>query len=233
MLGVTLVVVSLFVRLAYWQQDRAAQKQAIYQNVLERRTAPVITDSTVLAITPPAELLWRRARLAGQYWPSPQILLDNQVHDGRAGYHVLAPFALDNGDTMLVDRGWIPIPDLRSAVPDLPTVAGPATAHGILAPPPASGIRLSDRADRIDALNTTVIRVQRLDPTLLASYVSRLRLPPVLYLDANETGALITELPEPGDRGERQQAYALLWLIFAGLTVGAFVVLNFDRRAHE
>ena len=36
-----------------------------------------------------------------------QILIDNKVHDGRAGYHVVTPLVLADGRVVLVDRGWI------------------------------------------------------------------------------------------------------------------------------
>ena len=39
-----------------------------------------------------------------------KFLLDNRVHQERAGYHVLTPFRADGAEAVvLVNRGWVPL----------------------------------------------------------------------------------------------------------------------------
>ncbi len=55
----------------------------------------------------------RRCVCAAATTRAHQFLLDNMTHAGRAGYEVLTPLLLDDGRVLLVNRGWLPLPDGR------------------------------------------------------------------------------------------------------------------------
>ncbi len=46
--------------------------------------------------------------VAGRYDAGRQILIDNRVHAGRAGYHVVTPLVIEDGRAVLVNRGFVP-----------------------------------------------------------------------------------------------------------------------------
>ena len=39
------------------------------------------------------DLLFRRVRAEGRFVPDGQIFVDNRIHGGRAGFHVMTPLA--------------------------------------------------------------------------------------------------------------------------------------------
>ena len=92
----------LFASLGIWQLERAAYKESL-EIKFEQRLAE---DYRRLGKdTDLDDIQYRKLRLEGRYDLDHQFLLDNQVHDGRAGYHVLTPFHLKDSDRLLlVDR---------------------------------------------------------------------------------------------------------------------------------
>ncbi len=62
---------------------------------------------------------FRRIAVSGRFEPSRQFLLDNRSHAGKPGYEVLTPFVLDDGQRILVNRGWVPFRGYRDQLPDV------------------------------------------------------------------------------------------------------------------
>ena len=85
---------------------------------------------------------YRPVAATGEYLPQQQILIDNKVQAGRAGYHVVTPLKLSDGRVVLVDRGWIAQHASRSELPGAPPPAGQVTVHGRLALAPAAYLEL-------------------------------------------------------------------------------------------
>jgi cytochrome oxidase assembly protein ShyY1 len=62
---------------------------------------------------------WRRVTATGHYLPDVQVLARLRVVEGEQAFEVLAPFVVDNGPTVLVDRGYVR-PEEGSHVPPIP-----------------------------------------------------------------------------------------------------------------
>src|SRR5436190_23681732 len=99
------VFIALTLYLGIWQTNRGDAKEE-RQRLLEARVreTPVVLTGSVESAEP---LLYRKVRAAGEYDASGQIYVDNQVHQGRAGYFVVTPLRLRDGVIVLVNRGWI------------------------------------------------------------------------------------------------------------------------------
>src|SRR4051812_5061899 len=85
-------LIALTLYLGTWQTHRGDEKEE-RQRLLEARAreTPVVLTGSVAAAEP---LLFRRIRAAGEFQPAGQFYVDNQVHQGRAGYHVYTPLRL-------------------------------------------------------------------------------------------------------------------------------------------
>src|SRR5699024_1668801 len=130
-----------------WQVQRGHAKAAM---LTQRRVAsqappqPLLTVLVDNHVPASATVFGPHVEVHGYYDPAHQILLDNQTHEGRAGYRVWTPLVLSDGRRMLIDRGWVPIgPGGREDPPALPAPAGELTVTGILRGLPQPGIRLS------------------------------------------------------------------------------------------
>ncbi len=113
----TVVGVLLFAQLGRWQWHRAEEKRELAAAF----AAGGADFSTYLGRRSTAELpRYTELRVRGRYEADHQFLLDNMTHAGKVGYQVLTPFRLDDGRLLLVNRGWVPLPnERREVLPDV------------------------------------------------------------------------------------------------------------------
>ena len=122
---------AIFLLLALWQLRRAEEVQFLLDQRSRAQLSPVINypDSEMMRSALPED---QKVRLQGEFDADHQFLLDNQVVDGRAGYHVLTPFLMEGGVAILVDRGWVPLEADRSILPEVMTTHGKTEIEGEL-----------------------------------------------------------------------------------------------------
>jgi surfeit locus 1 family protein len=158
-----------------------------------------------------------------------QMLLDNQIAHGEAGYFVYAPLRIDGcGCAMLVNRGWIPAGPDRQTIPDIGFAPTQISLRGIAAPAPASGF--GARVDSAEAIAPGVLRVQRLDTAELSQWLGTNVLPLTLLLDPAAANGYRREWQPPAVHADRHFAYAVQWFLFALITLGLAIKLNSRRR---
>src|SRR5690606_36015676 len=126
--------------LGVWQLGRAEQKRVLFAQFAAGSAQPAIPLATALAAEEAPR--YRHVRLSGHYLPARQFLLDNMIVDGRAGYMVLTPFALDEGGTILVNRGWVPLTGDRASLPAVDVAGTPRQLTGRLDYLPRPGLVL-------------------------------------------------------------------------------------------
>lgn len=216
--AVLAVLATVFLSLGNWQRERAEGKirtQAAFD------TAPLVTD---LEGTPPD---WTRAALEGRLDPGRHLLLDNKVFRGRAGVHVLTPFERDDARVLLlVNRGWLPLPPDRSALPEVPTPPGKLELRGRLAPISQPGVQLGEPAalqpDRWPQLMVYP------DWARIEAALGRPVHRQVLYLDADNAAGFDDRNWTPFTMGpDRHRAYAVQWYGLALTALVIWLILGF------
>ncbi|MYH68713.1 MAG: SURF1 family protein [Gammaproteobacteria bacterium] len=224
-----LAVFLLFLRLGFWQLDRAEEKLALqtgYQNHIN--AAPVDLRQAVPHRNQADRMHWRRCILDGRYDAHRTFLLDNQVYRGAVGYQVFSRFILQDGASVLVDRGWAAAPESRSEVPQINTAAERLTLAGVAKPVPVTGIELAP--DTPENMGGNLIRVQRIDLAQIAAQTGWTLLPYVVRLDPDAAGALVWNGTEPGFNRERHLGYAFQWFALAATVLVIYVVLYRKKR---
>lgn len=204
------------VNLSLWQFDRLDQRQEFNSRVEQRSTEEVV-DVTTLDMSTPANSEWRRVGAVGTYRPSDEVLILNRSQGGRAGLNVVTPLELDDGTTLLVVRGFLP---LDTDVP--PPPEGTVTVIGTA--------RLSD-ARRSTDLNTSTGEVReffRLDIERIAQQIDGTVLPLAVYAEASEPAedASLQPVARPTLSEGSHLSYAIQWLIFATAVVVGWVLAS-------
>lgn len=219
---VTLAAVAVFLAAGFWQRDRMQQKIALRAQVdAAQREAPV----PLPAVSDWTAWRYRPVIAAGTFDAAHQILLDNRLHQGRPGYHVLTPLVTPGRRTVLVDRGWVAAGAIRSEVPAVPPPAGAVTVAGRINQPPAPFLELAQ-----DTVRGAVW--QNLD---LARYekATGLAVLPVIVeqtapVDAADT--LVRDWPAPDLGVEKHMIYMVQWFAFAALAAGLWIYFTFRRK---
>lgn len=229
-LGALLVAALVFVQLGAWQMRRADEARALDQRIQARGQLGEVDLDTALAEKDPASLQWRHVSAHGRWDATHQVLLDNQVSQGQAGYFVYAPLRLAGcGCAVLVNRGWVPAGGSREAVPDVRLAATQSSAvQGIAVPPPAAGVGVASAdAERVAP---GLLRVQRIDAASLSNWTGIRLLPLVILLDPAAPDGYRRDWRPPALRADRHTAYAVQWFVFAAIALGIAVRLNLRRR---
>jgi len=223
---VCLAVFMLMLWLGMWQLDRARQKESRHaQYLMNVGLAPCASASCLQALAGLTSALGHRVTLQAPRWLPTRIYLDNQVHRGKAGYLMLA--VLDTDPAILVQRAWLAAAPERGQLPPLPAFAEGDTLKAELALPPATGLRLSG-TQPAERMGEGLVRLQSLDPLVLAPLLGRTVAPMVLReLPAGEQG-LLRPWREPLSGADRHRAYAVQW--FTMSAVLALVYWNYRRR---
>ena len=103
----------VFLALGVWQIERGQSKSKILQayNSAGEKDPQALQDSSSK---------WQRVSVKGKFDNKNQILIDNTIYKGIAGYKVLTPLISNSLDRMvLVDRGWVPAGNNRDKLPDI------------------------------------------------------------------------------------------------------------------
>ncbi len=219
---VTAFAVALFVSAGVWQRDRMHQKMAL------RAAADAVAAQAPVAL--PATADWAQWRfrpvtLTGTFDAAHQILIDNKVRGGRAGFAVVTPLTLADGRTVLVDRGWVPAGRSRAQLPQVPPPGGAVALTGRVNLPPAAYFELA--ADTVAGpvwQNLDLARAQRAFATALV---------PVIVEQTAPSGPgddLARDRPPPDFGIDTHRTYMVQWFIFATLAAGLWLWFTFGRR---
>ncbi|MEO8280612.1 MAG: SURF1 family protein [Ideonella sp.] len=225
-----LVCAALTFRLGIWQLDRAAQKQALQDELHERSALPPLLPAE-LAHSPAAAAAQyqRRITLRGVWIGAATVFLDNRQMDARPGFFVLTPMRLQSaadagvastpsGPLIWIQRGWVVRDnDVRTRLPDVPTPAGTVEVIGRVAPPPA-------RLFELGADGGGPIR-QNLDLAASARALAQPVLPMTVLETENPSSGpdgLVRHWAVPAADIQKHYGYAFQWFAICTVVIGLY-----------
>jgi len=225
MSALALLGIALFVACGNWQWNRGVARQAVWDEFTSD-TAPALDPGTRSLDALPR---FSRVQLAGRYDGEHQILLDNRMHAGRAGYEVLTPFQMHDGRWVLVNRGWVPFSGYRDRLPDvaLGTAAASVTVTGRVDTLPTQGMAAGHAAPVVDAAWPKVTSYPRHDE--LVAVLGRPIEAGQVLLDADAPGGYLRAWQPPGVPPQRHFSYAVQWWLFAATAAVLYLVLNLHK----
>ncbi|HPF73292.1 MAG: SURF1 family protein [Lysobacteraceae bacterium] len=225
--ALAVLLVASFMRLGFWQLERARWKAewlAQWQ-AAEQAPAHLIEAKDLVDERGDEAPVLRHVSVRGEWSERPLVLLDNRIRDGRVGYEVYRVLrSADLPVSLLVDLGWQAWDDRR----DLPTVESLLAASeidadselsGMLSPWPGQGLAVGD-AGSMDAEGRLLL--SRLDHDVIGDAwltdsrqgllaVAVLKLDPELPVGfARDREVLPNTLPP-----ERHRGYAVQWFALA------------------
>lgn len=228
---VMLLLVTLGLSLAQWQQRRAEEKIARAARLQAGNLAAPLALTAAPLLPVDAEAIeYRRVTLTGHFVPAWTVYLDNRPYKGQAGLHVLTPFRIDGSNMhVLVAQGWLPRNNAdRTRIADYTTPTGTVTIQGIARLKAGHVMQLGTAAP----LAPQAI-VQNADIAQLAQ-ASGLAFQPLLVEQTGPVSASlpVRDWPAPDLGADKHRGYAFQWLALALMAFLFFVFTGF-RRANN
>jgi len=205
----------------FWQLGRAEEKQALFTAFEQSADGEIlhdpVTDDDV------DKYLYQHITLTGRYEPKRQILLDNMVHNGQAGYQVLTPLRI-GATAVLVNRGWLRSDPDRSVLPNVTVTDKIRNVTGRQYRLPRVGLALESAAAPVHS-NKPV----RLSFPTVAEITAQVGFPVHNYqllLDSTEADGYTREWRPALMSPEKHLAYAIQWFMMAITIVIIYVALT-------
>lgn len=225
---ITLLLFLAFIGLGLWQLDRADQKRALQAEYDARSQGrPVQIEARLQE----AEALrFYRVSVKGYYDPDYQILLDNQIYQGQAGYHVITPLRIAGGDGdvgVLVNRGWIPLGKSRAELPRITAPAGLQEITGLAVVPQQRHFVLSSKEEPSRG-GWRQVR-EYLDMQQYAQAVPFKLQPVVVLLAPAAAGGFVREWARLDAGIAMHQGYAFQWFLLAFALSAVYLLVNTRR----
>lgn len=213
------LLIVLFVSLASWQLDRAAQKEALARLFDD-------TGGPVTFVSSRDYELYQPVAASGRYLPGRQILIDNIVHGGQLGYYVITPFeTAAGGPLLLVNRGFV----RRKPSAGLPAidVAGDARdITGRIGRLPRVAVRPGDAIEAGQGWPKTAVYPRRED---IAAVLGEEVAAPVLLLAPDADDGYIRQWQTEQKGPMMHYGYAFQWSALA-LTVLVLLIWQLRKR---
>jgi len=224
-----LCLLPLLIALGIWQLGRSEEKRIF----LEHQEQGLNSSETIqlsAAIDDNVDALrYKKVQAIGHYDQAHQFLIDNQISAGKAGYLVLTPFVLQGEDkAVLVNRGWVPLNQDRSVLPDIQIKNEQTVISGRINRFPSVGIKLAGAEIPTESWPSVL---QVVDSQVLAKKLAYSLFPFQIELDK--------DLPEGFKREwqtttimlpEQHTAYAIQWFALAFTLTLLFIWYSCKRN---
>lgn len=214
----TLIALPILISLGIWQWSRAAEKRELENRYAHLQAQPPVTLTAASLNELPD---YQRVTVQGHFDNEHTWLLDNKQRQGRVGYEVVTPFVLNDGQRLLVNRGWLAAGKTRAQLPVIDQVKGEVTLFAELVSVVKHPL-LDARTTRQDWPRV----VMAIDITDMSQQLNQELLHRYLRLDESSTGALITDWQAVNMSPEKHMGYAFQWFGLAAALVIWFVFAN-------
>ncbi|MCB1271549.1 MAG: hypothetical protein KDB31_09000 [Microthrixaceae bacterium] len=228
-----LVAVLAMVRLGFWQMSRWHEEQDNAERIEAGMDAAAVPlEDLLVELGDPeatddvgAEAEYRRVVARGTWDADGEVLVRNRSRDGLPGGWLLTPLVLEDGSSIAVLRGWVPL-EVANAGPPYPGTeppAGEATVTGIVQrTQQGGGLGPSDPATgELDSL-------ARVDLERLGAQVTEPLVPLWLVMqesDPPQPGEVLqpveVEVPSPS----QNFSYMMQWWFFALVAVVGYLLI--------
>jgi len=220
-----------------WQLGRAHSKELLQQRIEAMQREPKASLDSLMVV--PETLDYRLVVASGTWVADKTVLLDNKMHRGVPGFQVVTPLRLENSPKknanepdryVLVYRGWIAAPRLRSELPKFFTPSGRVELVGVARVPRDRFIELS-QVSREGAIweNLTLKRFQAW---------AKITVQPVVVYQSNSAETGLTKIEAdglnrdwvPADvKATKHYLIAGLWYVITAMIASVFIYVSYRK----
>lgn len=229
------VLAVVCVGLGVWQINRLGEKEAMIAQVEERLSLDPVTLPPVAewSAFDDAAYNFRPVKLEGNFVPGNTVMVFTSLANTKgtyegAGYWVMSPFALAEGGTVIVNRGFIP----QGAKSSFDGGAGEGAS---LADRTITGIaRVSEKPNSFTPGPDIAGRVEYVRDLSRLEDMMDSSLEPFAKIYVDQSAGVVGELPQGGETvvsfPNRHLEYAWTWFSLAAVTIVMTLIWLFRQR---
>ena len=109
---IVILGIGVAIRMGIWQLDRNRDRQARIREIKSVQDMPVLDLNQEALPTDLSKMEYRKVTVSGEFDFNHQVALRNQIWTqtwgDEPGFALLTPLMLPDGQSVLVERGWIP-----------------------------------------------------------------------------------------------------------------------------
>jgi len=231
----TVLALIVLIGLGTWQLVRLAEKEQQTTQIEASLSAPPVPlpSESEWATLKPADYDYRRVSLTGTFQHDKEALAFGFISvgvrgDTREGFFALTPFVLENGSTVIVNRGFVPQELRAQSSRAQGLIQGPITLTGLMRVPEKKGTFTPEDEPAKNIFFT-------IDPLSIARARQIERVAPFI-VDADKS-QVPGQWPEGGHTivvlANNHLQYAITWFALALGLMGVFFVFANNRLKQD
>lgn len=227
---VTFFAVVIMFTLGVWQLQRAQEKTDRLLSIQEAGNAGQMTLQKLLK-NHGEDMLDMPISMKGEADNFRYFLVDNKIHKGRVGYHVLVPIKTQQG-WVLANFGWVAALNSRNTLPAVKLDSDETEYFGMLATP-TKNVLVQETA-KLDGEWPKLL--QQVDIETMQQHLQQNLLPFVVLLNQDLESGFERHWQRVVMPPEKHLAYAAQWFLLAVAAVVIFVLAQRkkqQRNSHE
>ena len=206
----TVLVFSALVKLGFWQNSRALEKEQRLARIEQLKSQNPLSLQQVNLLAVNENINDMPVTIEGLFDEQAVFLLDNQVNKRRLGYRAYQVLIVEK-HAVLVNLGWVLGSINRQELPEVQPLSGKHTVHG--------NVRLIEVGIQLqEQIFSDVqwpLRIQQVELDKFSKLINRQLLPFVIYLDTYEKIGFEKNWQPIVMPPEKHRAYAFQWFSLA------------------
>jgi len=220
----SLIALAILLALGFWQLERRTWKHALIARIDAALAAEPVDAENLIGTGHPWPQDFTKVTATGRFGQAERHLFTS--YEGRPGWRVISPFMLNNGQAILVDRGFAP-QDNKGTLEKLPQ--GDVSITGVIRlHEEGQGLFTPDNQPQQDLWYWWDLGglIRSLSPAVEGRPV----LPLVIQMTPAQSGANIAAQgwPQPTparpELSDRHLGYAITWFGLAACLIGVYLV---------
>lgn len=224
MILLAFIFIALFMKLGFWQLARADEKKQL-QNAfnIQLQKPPIIWQAKDQK---PSQ--YQALKIKGKFLPI-SFFLDNQHHKHKFGYDVLLPLLLDNGDVVIIDKGWVAA-DIKDRY-NLPKIKISDYKTEIIGRAYYPSSKNWVLGDAIEKRSSSVAIIETIDVPIISKFLQKAVYPFIIREEKSFQDDYVREWSIVSMPPTRHYGYAVQWFSFALVVFIIFIFLNIKKKA--
>ncbi len=165
--------------------------------------------------------------VSGTFDTEHHFYFDNRIVNGVAGYDIFTPFRMDDGNVILVNRGWLKQGRTRQDLPEFETVSSVVSLKALMDRTPSKDFML---AENVHSNVSWPMVLQYVDTQEISSMLGYDVMPMVLRLDKDADHGFYREIPVLKLDSAKNMGYAFQWYAMMAALLVIYIAVNTKKR---